>query len=293
MLVSHHNMKWNNKLDNGHYSTLPITGNQDNQAQKPERHNKLEPFQPGISTTVLPVNATPTSLANSVPLPSASSSSNGIISTPTPTASSAYLPVQYLYSYPAPVLPSAMPQNSIVGQSGVVNQAGIVSPAWPMPIPEVSTAGSSSQLTKNFSYSNSASPTSSQSIGYSDSSKNDKSDRRKANNSKMSSNSTSDSETSKRSPKQPNQKFPAKRSRMGCITCRQRKKRCCETRPKCTECSRLRLNCVWPVPGTEHKNKSKELKEEENVIHHEIYGKIKVLRGIVEYKSDEDPRFQK
>lgn len=84
----------------------------------------------------------------------------------------------------------------------------------------------------------------------------------------------------------------AKRSRMGCITCRQRKKRCCETRPKCTECRRLRLNCVWPAPGTEHKNKSKELKEEENVIYHEIYGKIKVLRGIVEYKSDEDPNFQ-
>ncbi|EGV61870.1 hypothetical protein CANTEDRAFT_94746 [Yamadazyma tenuis ATCC 10573] len=82
---------------------------------------------------------------------------------------------------------------------------------------------------------------------------------------------------------------PTKRSRMGCITCRQRKKRCCETRPKCTECSRLRLNCAWPTPGTEHKNKSKELKEEENVMHHEIYGKIKVLRGIVEYKSDEDP----
>lgn len=49
---------------------------------------------------------------------------------------------------------------------------------------------------------------------------------------------------------------------------------------------------MWPVPGTEHKNKSKELKEEENVIHHKIYGKIKVLRGIVEYKSDEDPNFQ-
>lgn len=78
----------------------------------------------------------------------------------------------------------------------------------------------------------------------------------------------------------------AKRSRMGCLTCRQRKKRCCEARPKCTECHRLRLNCVWPKPGTEHKNKPKEVKSQENMIDHDVYGKIKVLRGIVEYRSD-------
>lgn len=76
-----------------------------------------------------------------------------------------------------------------------------------------------------------------------------------------------------------------RRSRLGCLTCRQRKKRCCETRPKCTECSRLGLNCVWPKPGTEHKNKPKDQKEDENTIEHEIYGRIKVLRGIVEYRS--------
>lgn len=78
----------------------------------------------------------------------------------------------------------------------------------------------------------------------------------------------------------------AKRSRMGCLTCRQRKKRCCENRPKCKECSRLRLNCVWPKPGTEHKNKPKEVKNQENMIDHDVYGKIRVLRGIVEYRSD-------
>lgn len=76
-----------------------------------------------------------------------------------------------------------------------------------------------------------------------------------------------------------------KRSRMGCLTCRQRKKRCCETRPKCTECARLRLNCVWPKPGTEHKNKPKDQKEDENTIEHAEFGRIKVLRGIVEYRS--------
>lgn len=79
---------------------------------------------------------------------------------------------------------------------------------------------------------------------------------------------------------------PTKRSRMGCLTCRQRKKRCCETRPQCTECQRLRLKCVWPKPGTEHKNKPKEVKCQENMIDHDVYGKIKVLRGIVEYRSD-------
>lgn len=76
-----------------------------------------------------------------------------------------------------------------------------------------------------------------------------------------------------------------KRSRMGCLTCRQRKKRCCESKPKCTECLRLGLNCIWPKPGTEHKNKPKEVKREENMIEHDVYGKIRVLRGIVEYRS--------
>mmetsp|Transcript_6084 Transcript_6084/g.6010 ORF Transcript_6084/g.6010 Transcript_6084/m.6010 type:complete len:271 (-) Transcript_6084:31-843(-) len=76
-----------------------------------------------------------------------------------------------------------------------------------------------------------------------------------------------------------------KRSRMGCLTCRQRKKRCCEKRPQCTECLRLGLDCIWPVPGTEHRNKSRESRDDKNTIEHEAYGKIKVLRGIVEYKS--------
>ena len=80
-------------------------------------------------------------------------------------------------------------------------------------------------------------------------------------------------------------KTVTKRSRLGCLTCRHRKKRCCETKPRCTECSRLRLNCTWPKPGTEHKNKPKDQKEDENTIEHEIYGRIKVLRGIVEYRS--------
>lgn len=76
-----------------------------------------------------------------------------------------------------------------------------------------------------------------------------------------------------------------KRSRMGCLTCRQRKKRCCEKRPLCTECLRLGLDCIWPVPGTEHRNKSRDSRSDRDTIEHEAFGKIKVLRGIVEYKS--------
>lgn len=75
-----------------------------------------------------------------------------------------------------------------------------------------------------------------------------------------------------------------KRSRMGCLTCRQRKKRCCERKPQCSECERLGLDCIWPVPGTEHRNKSRDSREESNTIEHEAFGKIKVLRGIVQYK---------
>ncbi|KAF6071698.1 hypothetical protein FOB64_001403 [Candida albicans] len=49
--------------------------------------------------------------------------------------------------------------------------------------------------------------------------------------------------------------------------------------------SQLRLNCTWPKPGTEHKNKPKDQKDDENTIEHAEFGRIKVLRGIVEYRS--------
>ncbi|CDK27766.1 unnamed protein product [Kuraishia capsulata CBS 1993] len=77
-----------------------------------------------------------------------------------------------------------------------------------------------------------------------------------------------------------------KRSRKGCLTCRHRKKRCCESKPKCTECQRLDLPCKWPLPGTENKNRSKNNDFSRDEIKHEIYGRIKVLRGIVDYKLD-------
>ncbi|KAL6668940.1 Zinc cluster transcription factor czf1 [Candidozyma auris] len=102
---------------------------------------------------------------------------------------------------------------------------------------------------------------------------------------RSSSDASSSSKSASDTQSKPRSAGVTKRSRMGCLTCRQRKKRCCETRPKCSECSRLRLNCVWPKPGTEHKNKSKEVKSQENTIDHDVYGKIKVLRGIVELWS--------
>ncbi|KAL1891737.1 hypothetical protein Sste5346_007487 [Sporothrix stenoceras] len=48
-------------------------------------------------------------------------------------------------------------------------------------------------------------------------------------------------------------KYPTKlrrnypRSRNGCLTCRQRKKKCDETRPQCVGCTRNKLSCVWPA----------------------------------------------
>ncbi|GME84186.1 unnamed protein product [[Candida] boidinii] len=78
----------------------------------------------------------------------------------------------------------------------------------------------------------------------------------------------------------------AKRSRKGCLTCRHRKKRCCENKPRCKECERLGLNCKWPMPGTENKNRSKNNQFNHDEMKHEIYGTIKILRGIVDYRVE-------
>ncbi|KAG7901814.1 hypothetical protein KL935_001774 [Ogataea polymorpha] len=77
-----------------------------------------------------------------------------------------------------------------------------------------------------------------------------------------------------------------KRSRRGCLTCRQRKKKCCETRPTCSECSRLMIRCRWPVPGSERKNRSKNNAISPDEMVHEAYGVIKILRGVVDYKVE-------
>lgn len=39
---------------------------------------------------------------------------------------------------------------------------------------------------------------------------------------------------------------PKKRVRTGCLSCRRRKKKCDETKPKCRNCHRNHLRCLWP-----------------------------------------------
>lgn len=40
------------------------------------------------------------------------------------------------------------------------------------------------------------------------------------------------------------------RSKNGCVTCRSRKVRCDETRPRCSHCFRLNLECRWRPPAS-------------------------------------------
>ncbi|KAL1864990.1 hypothetical protein VTK73DRAFT_5540 [Phialemonium thermophilum] len=42
--------------------------------------------------------------------------------------------------------------------------------------------------------------------------------------------------------------MPIFRVRTGCLTCRRRKKKCCETKPVCRGCKRNKLSCQWPRP---------------------------------------------
>lgn len=51
---------------------------------------------------------------------------------------------------------------------------------------------------------------------------------------------------------------PKARSRMGCFTCRKRKKRCDEGKPVCQACVRLKLDCEYPLPGQERKNRKRK-----------------------------------
>lgn len=82
---------------------------------------------------------------------------------------------------------------------------------------------------------------------------------------------------------------PKRRSRGGCLTCRKRKKRCSEHKPSCYECTRLEMPCQWPEPGSERKNRRRNIDLQPDEIFHETYGVIKVLRGIVQYRINETP----
>ncbi|CAK7211769.1 Zinc cluster transcription factor czf1 [Sporothrix curviconia] len=39
---------------------------------------------------------------------------------------------------------------------------------------------------------------------------------------------------------------PRLRTKTGCLTCRRRRKKCCEKRPRCHDCTRHGLECIWP-----------------------------------------------
>ncbi|POS79808.1 hypothetical protein DHEL01_v201813 [Diaporthe helianthi] len=50
------------------------------------------------------------------------------------------------------------------------------------------------------------------------------------------------------------------RSRYGCLTCKRRKVKCDELRPRCSHCERLNLECKWPqsFPTNSHKRRSRQ-----------------------------------
>lgn len=56
---------------------------------------------------------------------------------------------------------------------------------------------------------------------------------------------------------------PRQRSRKGCFTCRRRKKRCDEAKPVCNACTRLKLECSYPVAGQERKNRKRKRTDDE------------------------------
>ncbi|KAL5358952.1 fungal-specific transcription factor domain-containing protein [Aspergillus floccosus] len=59
------------------------------------------------------------------------------------------------------------------------------------------------------------------------------------------------------------EKFP--RTRTGCLTCRQRKKKCDETKPLCKACERNKLDCSWPS----HIRRRFGLEDKQKVFHDE------------------------
>lgn len=84
----------------------------------------------------------------------------------------------------------------------------------------------------------------------------------------------------------------AKRSRVsrgknGCLTCRRRKKKCSLCKPICRECERLKLPCAWPSePDKQTLPSGSEVPPD--WYDHPKYGMIRILRGQISYKSEED-----
>ncbi|ODV86798.1 hypothetical protein CANARDRAFT_27187 [[Candida] arabinofermentans NRRL YB-2248] len=97
---------------------------------------------------------------------------------------------------------------------------------------------------------------------------------------------TSVSKIKSKSEKESSSSRISKRSRKGCLTCRFRKRKCCERRPICTECDRLGIKCSWITNGLENKNKSKKnphfLRNDE--CYDVNFGVIKIIRGKIDYR---------
>lgn len=78
-----------------------------------------------------------------------------------------------------------------------------------------------------------------------------------------------------------------KRSKSGCLTCRKRKKKCDEARPRCTGCKRNLLDCVWVNEAQGTAQPEFEKKDGESFINFTINDLAK------DYDHDDEYKFSK
>ncbi|GME77565.1 unnamed protein product [Ambrosiozyma monospora] len=83
---------------------------------------------------------------------------------------------------------------------------------------------------------------------------------------------------------------PSRRSRKGCLTCRARKRKCCETKPICSECRRLKIKCRWwsdeqkaNLNKNRSRKKDKSFMKADEVLCDDLDMIVKVVRAKVEY----------
>ncbi|GME84602.1 unnamed protein product [Ambrosiozyma monospora] len=83
---------------------------------------------------------------------------------------------------------------------------------------------------------------------------------------------------------------PSRRSRKGCLTCRARKRKCCETKPICSECRRLKIKCRWwsdeqkaNLNKNRSRKKDKSFMKADEVMCEDLDMIVKVVRAKVEY----------
>ncbi|GAA5885177.1 hypothetical protein JCM16303_005887 [Sporobolomyces ruberrimus] len=82
------------------------------------------------------------------------------------------------------------------------------------------------------------------------------------------------------------------RTRNGCLTCRSRKKRCDEQRPKCDGCSRLALDCRWEdkeKAAVERRHKREQRKREKDLQRRQPSEASQTSQGIEGPRRKEEP----